>query len=79
MPINKPAAISAALLLAISSIAQAETDFDFNQIPADERQRFFFKKQLTKSTKNCPILAKMVQSLSIKSLLETTNLSMILR
>jgi len=37
MPINKPAAISAALLLAISSIAQAETDFDFNQIPAAER------------------------------------------
>ena len=41
MPINKPAAISAALLLAISSIAQAETDFDFNRIPAAERQRFF--------------------------------------
>ena len=41
MPINKPAAISAALLLAISSIAQAETDFDFNQIPAAERQQLF--------------------------------------
>ena len=39
MPINKPAAISATLLLAISSIAQAETNFDFNRIPAAERQR----------------------------------------
>ena len=39
MPINKPAAISAVLLLAISSIAQAETDFNFNRIPAAERQR----------------------------------------
>ena len=39
MPINKPAAISAALLLAISSIAQAETNFNFNRIPAAERQR----------------------------------------
>ena len=34
MPINKTAAISAALLLAISSIAQAQTDLDFNRIPA---------------------------------------------
>ena len=39
MPINKPAAISAALLLAISSAVQAQTDFDFNRIPAAERQR----------------------------------------
>ena len=41
MPINKPAAISAALILAISSAVQAQTDFDFdfNRIPAAERQR----------------------------------------
>ena len=39
MPINKPAAISATLLLAIPSIAQAKTNFDFNRIPAAERQR----------------------------------------
>lgn len=41
MPINKPAAISATLLLAVSSVVQAQTDFDFNRIPAAERQRFF--------------------------------------
>ncbi len=39
MPINKPAAISAALILAISSAVQAQTDFNFNRIPAAERQR----------------------------------------
>jgi len=39
MPINKPAAISATLLLAVSSVVQAQTDFDFNRIPAAERQR----------------------------------------
>ena len=39
MPINKPAAISAAVLLAVSSVVQAQTDFDFNRIPAAERQR----------------------------------------
>ena len=39
MPINKPAAISAALLLAISTIAQAKTEFNLNQISKAERQR----------------------------------------
>lgn len=39
MPINKPAAISAALLLAFSSIAQAKTEFNLNQISKAERQR----------------------------------------
>ena len=39
MPINKPAAT--ALLLAVSSVVQAQTDLDFNRIPAAERQRFF--------------------------------------
>ena len=37
MPINKPAAT--ALLLAVSSVVQAQTDLDFNRIPAAERQR----------------------------------------
>ena len=39
MPINKLAAISVALLLAISSIAQAETEFNLNQISKTEQQR----------------------------------------